>query len=140
METLTYLQTQGGRVFVDPLDDAYTTGDFANAQIYSEYWFNDSSAFTKSKIYGWPYLDAVVYATDAYDEVPRHNAKTSFTNRRTGAGTVSLNRNHFLLGDQSIREYRWNEYAGAAAKDKNGAKREFFSWGLYKNLNAVMTP
>jgi hypothetical protein len=143
LETLMYLQTQGGRVFIDPLDEAYTTGDFSTAKLYTEYWFNDSagsSGLSKSKINGWPYIDAVVFATDAYDEVPRHTAKSSFTNRRSGAETQRLNRNHFLMGDQSVREYKWNEYAGAAAKDKNGVRREFYGWGLYKNLSAAIGP
>jgi prepilin-type N-terminal cleavage/methylation domain-containing protein len=115
-DTRLYLES-GGRFFVrdndmDGIDELVT-----------EYFINDSqigtfgspprqSGVSKQFIRGIQHPTEVVWLTDAYDEVPRHNGK-----------------NYFTFGDQRIRALAPDEYNDAP--DKYGAPAPFFNWGHF---------
>ncbi|HPO92845.1 MAG TPA: type II secretion system protein [Phycisphaerales bacterium] len=137
----TFLEmSSAGRLFIDPEDPVLAGAtslniDYDAIQIYTEYWFNDSYFMSREPIRrNNEYLPGIVLMADAYDEIPRHSAKRSETNRRTGQGTNRLNEIYMLFGDQSIQGFRWVNALGAGvAKDKWGIEGPFWDWGLYAN-------
>ncbi len=136
-----YTEVFGHRNFIDPdpenPDPSTITGynanvDPLNPPAYTEYWFNDSipmvgQPYRESRRV--PHTDTVVWAADAYDEVPRHSGKTKTTQASTN-GPASLSRGneiYMLLGDQSVRGFQWYK---AAARDKYNGAGPFYNWGL----------
>ncbi len=109
---------------------------------YTEYWFNDSpkapipnsnyfsgvsGQFTRK----WRFPDAIVWATDALDEFPRHQGNTRSAGRtgNNAAGSVTgrTGVNNFLFGDTSVRTLPFRDYY--LLPDRYGAPAPFFNWG-----------
>ena len=133
-----YTEVLGRRNFIDPDPDnpdpmtitGYSAAvDPANPPAYTEYWFNDSIPLVGKPYRRVKYPDALVWAADAYDEVPRHSGKTK-TDRATASGPANLKRGneiYMLLGDQSVRGFPWYK---AALGDKYNGPGPFYNWGL----------
>lgn len=114
------------------------TPDF---MLMSFYWFNDS-AVTQKDAQGNPkrgasgvagrlisqirHMDAMTWATDCYDERPRHNpskAKPPIEAARDGA-------NNFLFGDNSVRNVPRETYNWKPDRyGSNADNRCFIGWG-----------
>ena len=110
-------------------------------QYMSFYWFNDSGVSSKDR-YGNPtrgasgvagrriieirHLDAMTWATDCYDERPRHNpskAKPPIETGRDGG-------NNFLFGDNSVRNVPRETYNWKPDRyGSSGYDRHFIGWG-----------
>jgi prepilin-type N-terminal cleavage/methylation domain-containing protein/prepilin-type processing-associated H-X9-DG protein len=104
----------GGRFFTKP-----ENLDPTDREIVTEYFFNDSpikpadrSGVSGRRITEIRHWEEVVVATDALDEVPRHDG-----------------RNNFLFGDQHVKALKFAEYSGD--DDKYGAPPPFYNWGHY---------
>ena len=131
-----YLELGGGRIFIDPNPDqpdiSMITNTFSpdpSPQVYTEYWFNDSSPITGQPYRKVKYPDTFVWAADAYDEVPRHSGKTK-TGLASANGPATLSRGneiYMLFGDQSVRGFPWYK---AAARDRYKGAGPFYNWGL----------
>jgi prepilin-type N-terminal cleavage/methylation domain-containing protein len=128
-----YLQS-GGRVFIDPDPDnpdaaAITTNnvDLNNPPAYTEYWFNDSAPIVGAPYRKVKYPDTFVWASDAYDEVPRHSGKSRTDRANLGGILQRVNEIYMLQGDQSVRGYAWYKAAG---RDKYKGAGPFYNWGL----------
>ncbi|MBY0311097.1 MAG: DUF1559 domain-containing protein [Phycisphaerales bacterium] len=133
-----YLEVQGRRIFIDPdpeqSDVTLITNTFSNdpaPKIYTEYWFNDSATISGNRFQRVRFPDSFVLAMDAYDEVPRHSAKTNLTqlNRSATGNAIRLNQSHFLFGDQAVRSLRHDQYKDGV-NDKYGNAGPFFNWGI----------
>ncbi len=130
-----YLEVQGRRLFLDPVDPDYSlsvTQTKPTIRRYTEYWFNDNEFFSRTgvstnrpmRVVKAP--DEMVWMADAYDEVPRHGARTR-PDRETVANTSRSNLLHMLRGDlrvDGISRQRANQ-----GSDKYGFGSNFFSWG-----------
>ncbi|MCB9846451.1 MAG: prepilin-type N-terminal cleavage/methylation domain-containing protein [Phycisphaeraceae bacterium] len=102
---------------------------------YTEYWFNDSLAGTYRDLFGdaaknpakplgvsgqdlsrLEHRDAIVWAADAVDWIPRHEGRTNL-----------------LLGDESVevRSLRPPDYLLYEARDFWGAPGPFYNWGHF---------
>ncbi|HMN39879.1 MAG TPA: type II secretion system protein [Phycisphaerales bacterium] len=126
--------SSGGRNFIDPdPDNPNAAGitsvvvDQDNPPAYTEYWFNDSYPIVGKSYRNVKYPDAVVWAADAYDEVPRHSGKKRTERANTGALTQRTNEIYMLFGDQAVRGMPWYK---AAAADKYGTPGPFYNWGI----------
>ncbi|MFN0011399.1 MAG: type II secretion system protein [Phycisphaerales bacterium] len=133
---------QGSRYFTTP--GVFQSGS-ASAPIvrYTEYWFNDSKEYVAinpttgvtrasgvsfRKIRGIKNPTAVVWATDAMDEFPRHVAKRLLRD----AGGASLDsvvtgQNNFLFGDASVKPLPFQDYT--PRPDSYGSYINFYNWG-----------
>ncbi len=101
----------------------------------TEYWFNDSRSATYADLFGprarnprkplgvsgqnlrrLDHPDAVVWAADGIDWIPRHRGTT-----------------HMLMGDisLSVRSLRPREYLNAEARGPWGEPGPFYNWGHY---------
>lgn len=132
----------GQRIFATPYPQAVTSD--SPVVRFTEYWFNDSKPFAGGGVSGRlirliRYPSAVVWATDALDEFPRHVGRptlrveggdaidqvvisTSGGNRKILAG-----KNNFLFGDTSIRAIEFNVYQNDPDQYKIGGP--WFNWG-----------
>lgn len=131
-----YLQVQGNRVFIDPDPDqenisasSIINSSDPNPKVFTEYWFNDSPEVTGKRYSTVKYPDTFVWVADAYDEIPRHSAKTN-SNRANipGQQQARLNEIYMLFGDQSVRQFRWA--VALSGRDKYGGRGPYYSWGL----------
>ena len=126
--------TSGGRLFIDPdpeNPDANSVTnpvvDMTNPPSYTEYWFNDSYPISGRSYRNVKYEDAVVWAADAYDEVPRHSGKTRTERANSGGITARVNEIYMLFGDQHIAGLPWYR---AAQPDRYGTPGPFYNWGI----------
>ncbi|MEO0482269.1 MAG: prepilin-type N-terminal cleavage/methylation domain-containing protein [Planctomycetota bacterium] len=137
----------GRRIFVLDDDDDNGRPDNAatydgpeDAELYTEFWFNDSFTMEEAnrrytrvgvssrRLVEIPNLDAVVFATDALDEYPRHAGR----DERKGPGGNEIGivgRNNFLMGDQSVRVFSIIDYLNPNIGDKYGSIGPFYNWG-----------
>lgn len=133
-----YLQIVGRRIFIDPDPEqpdismiTLINSPDTNPKYYTEYWFNDHSSVSGKRFSNVRYPDAFVMAMDAYDEVPRHSAKTNA--ERVGSlstgNTQRSNQSHLLFGDQSVKALRFDQY-NSNNRDKYGNAGPFFNWGI----------
>lgn len=108
--------------------------------LLSFYWFNDSaieldqsgrpkkggSGVAGRRLSEIRHMDAMTWATDCYDERPRHNpskAKPPIESGRDGA-------NNFLLGDNSVRNLPRETYNFTPDRyGSNDGNRCFIGWG-----------
>ncbi len=100
---------------------------------YSEYFFADGQSNHPSQIQNGgisrrryrlvPHPDALVWATDALDEFPRHAGKSNDGRSSTGV-------NNFLFGDGSLKILTFREYNLPEARDRYGAPGPFYNWGI----------
>ncbi len=128
---------QSRRVFVTPYPEALTT----NAPIvrYTEYWFNDSKVPTSpgskpSGVSGQRMRlvrnpGAVVWAMDALDQFPRHQAKLNFKTSEGELLDATQGQNNLLFGDGRVQVVAWQDYE--FAPDAYGAPAPFYNWGHF---------
>ncbi len=126
--------TSGGRLFIDPNPEEPDANlvtnpvvDLTNPPSYTEYWFNDSYPITGRSYRNVKYEDAVVWAADAYDEVPRHSGKTRTERANAGGVTTRVNEIYMLFGDNHIEGMRWSR---AVQADRYGTPGPFYNWGI----------
>lgn len=134
-QNIRYL-LQGSRIYsftetpagftIDP------TGNLPVAK-YTEYYFQDSLPNENGSAAFFPYgtsgrkvrlirhPDTVVWAMDAMDEFPRHQAKVQ-NGRTSGRGQSNI-----LFGDQSVVLKEYTDYQDRP--DKYGAPAPFYNWG-----------
>lgn len=133
-ENVDYLNFKGGRIF-STAAGAVTGSLELPATRWSEYWFNDSKetpisgvSFRRYRLVKNP--AAVVWATDALDEFPRHVSRRII--RIEGGSTdddVRTGQNNFLFGDASVKAIQWQDYTGKP--DRYGSGDRFWDWGHY---------
>ncbi len=125
-ENVKYLQ-KGDRYYTYPFKS------FGPFEWYTEYYFNDSliqdhpfgqSGVSSRRVRLIKHPDALVWATDALDEFPRHQGKTN-------AGRETRGVNNLLFGDQHIKAMALSDYNLPEARDPYGAPGPFFNWGHY---------
>ncbi|MBX3356802.1 MAG: type II secretion system protein [Phycisphaeraceae bacterium] len=118
-----YLQN-GGRIFWRNYDNDLSTGE-DGFELITEYWFNDSPignylggrrqhGVSGQLLRGIEHPEEVVWLTDAYDEVPRHEGK-----------------NFFVFGDQRIEELTPLRARSPLSLDKYGSPGPYYNWGHY---------
>ncbi len=95
--------------------------------IYTEYFFNDRLSSRKMNKVKFP--DALVWATDALDEFPRHANRENRGGREGLTNGASAYANNFLFGDNSIRAIALRDYRPIEARDPYGTPGPFFNWG-----------
>lgn len=97
---------------------------------YTQYWFGDAQPDPRGRggVSAQPmrtikHPDQMVWATDARDEVPRHQRRRSpqGPSDREGKG-------HFLFGDHRIEALDRDQQL---AEDRYGAPGPFYNWGHY---------
>lgn len=119
--------------------------DSAEITRYTEFWFNNSSigqdggfmphGVSKRQFSLIRRPDALVLATDALDEFPRHfqpgkRVKQVGDAATTPTGTnMIVGTNNFIFFDQSIKQIDMGFYRSPDAFDKYGAPGEFWNWG-----------
>lgn len=112
---------------------------------YTEFWFNNSSigqdggflphGVSKRQFSLVRHPDALVLATDALDEFPRHFQPGRRLNQVGDAATtptgtsMTVGKNNFIFFDQSIKQIDMGFYRSPDAFDKYGAPAEFWNWG-----------
>jgi len=128
---------KAGRRFTDPVPTYLAPTP--NFKVWTYYWFNDSSLDVN--YLGEPTLnaqgaggrriselrlDAMVFATDCFDEMPRHIKSRA----AAGEGNAKDGANYFLFGDQAVKLVLRSDYAVKA--DKYGSltnEPPFACWG-----------
>ncbi|MBS0187666.1 MAG: type II secretion system protein [Planctomycetes bacterium] len=112
---------------------------------YTEFWFNNSAIGSGGGFLPWGvskrefslirHPDALVLATDALDEFPRHfqpgrRMKQVGDKAETPTGTnMIVGMNNFIFFDQSIKQIDMGFYRSPDAFDKYGAPGQFWNWG-----------
>ncbi len=100
---------------------------------YTEFWFNDSRPLIGKNPNQIKHPDAMVWATDALDEFPRHAGKAD----RRAANDLSqplenTGKNNFLFQDLAIKSIDLRAYRFGG--DQYGSYAPFYNWGvLYPN-------
>ncbi len=133
----TYL-TQGGRVFIDPdpNNPNYSTlsgnaQNLASPEYYTEYWFHDSDIMANKPFRGAKHPDWMVWAADAYDEVPRHGGCKSRGERQNVQGSNRRqNEIHMLFGDQRVQGFKHIQAVNPDVGDPYGSYGYFYNWGV----------
>ncbi len=126
-----------GRIFTTPYPDALTLQ--APIVRYSEYWFNDSKPPTSpgSNAYGVSGQvmrlirnpNSVVWAMDALDQFPRHQARLNFKNSEGEPEDSIQGQNNMLFGDGHVKVIPWLEYE--SSPDSYGAPAPWYNWGHF---------
>ena len=136
-EVRLYL-TSGRRVFIDPdPEDSNPAGivgnhvDLSNPPAYTEYWFHDSSVLSAQKYRAARHPDWMVWAADAYDEVPRHSGKGRFDRQNGSQANRRVNQIYMLFGDQRVGAYTWAQSVAPEARDPYNSAGSFWNWGVY---------
>lgn len=110
------------------------------ADVYSEYWFNDSAPNVRPVVSGVSnqrmrvikHPEQVVWTADALDEFPRHSTKKQQGQALQIDGAFFDNlANNFLFGDQSVKILKRFEYRPQEARDRYGAPGPFYNWGHF---------
>ncbi|MBN8596628.1 MAG: type II secretion system protein [Planctomycetes bacterium] len=140
-ETLK-LQQIGSRIFVLGPDQDFLSAATKGVKTWSEFYFNDSVIKKNSagKIVGGMsrrnmnelrFPQFIVWATDAFDEFPRHQSKQTLKLEGPGAygAAATRGRNNFLFGDQSIKTIDIAQYGDNGSPDPLGIPAKFFNWG-----------
>jgi len=145
----SYLQS-GGRFFIDPNPDepdlsrvAGNVVDPNNPPAYTEYWFNDAQPISGKRLTGAKYPDEVVWAADAYDEVPRHSGKTRTDRASQFNSPQRSNEIYVLMGDQRVMGLSWSKASGNdkyAANDTGVIPGGFYNWGFRIRQPSFSTP
>ena len=72
---------------------------------------------------------AVVWAMDALDQFPRHQARLNFKRADGYQPDSTQGQNNFLFGDGRVQIVSWQDYE--FAPDAYGAPAPFYNWGHY---------
>ena len=150
-QSKAYLES-GARLFVlddddnDFRPDAGSYTDAEDAEVFTEYWFNDSRAgelasarfgrvgVAGRKISQITNIDATVFVTDALDEFPRHAGRNEFAAPGSGV-PATVGKNNFLFGDQSVRQLSIDVYNSSDFGDQYGSLGPYFNWGHFYPRN-----
>lgn len=148
LESIKYLV--GTRVYSATTKDDiawFKPRDPANITKYTEFWFNNSAKGQDGGFYPHGVSaqefrlirrpSALVLATDALDEFPRHfqigvrpKAVGSSGGATTPSGTgMTVGKNNFIFFDQSVKQIDMGFYRSKDAFDPFGAEGEFWNWG-----------
>jgi len=133
--SILYLAGEGSRIYSATRDNnnrlvpffPAAAGSPQRPDIYTEFFFNDR--ISSRKMNKVKFHDALVWATDALDEFPRHSSRDNRNGREGLNNGAAAYANNFLFGDNAIRALQLRDYRPIEAQDRYGTPGPFFNWG-----------